>query len=757
VPAFKRVEFWTKLQCQGGTRFGVLYADRGDIIAASDIRAIDDQESLIVAFTRVDKSGATRGFLSSLAARSIVTVVWDDGSFDEWRVSLIDDSRGLNGPITVTANALLLDLAEGADSSTGKGLVSTTALCLRTFDFTATSITATQAWDTYVIPNCPSWVSRGTIDPTALIAQLTWSRLTPLALAQQIRDQLRKSNISCELRLRRNGTTDYKLDLVTQIGSTATVPLLLPRSNLQSLKRRIDASQQSTRLFVTGESDPSGSPGIPGRSRWVVTNVDGVNKKLTLADPSGGAGPIGMTDQWKLAYVLRVKTGRTFQIQAADATAQTVTLLDVSTFATNELIEFRLTEPGTNTRTITSPSPRFAISNVATNDLTLSGNPITVNGQLVDWYAKVWTLSSGGTVVGTPQRISITTAATDVIRVASGAGFNATMFVEFVQLDGAGEIPSYLDDATKVQAPPTGYGMKAGDLGVSLVVGVSQFVPNGWMRNWANPAAMPDGWSTLNSPTTFSQNTNPSFTRYGGNSLLMDYSSGTGSIFVVTPRFDLAHCAGNTRLSVRAQLWFTLFNASPTDFNFQMELFALDASGAITGAALGSDIIEPTNSAGGATKVATGAWVEMEIKGVDLGLDKAPYGLAVAFTTTSQPAAGRCTCYHDTVEVYGFVDNPTDIFEFGDAASLHQAGNRHLGTNAAPPIAYEVSIADLERQNPTDWARAALTLGGNVRVVDADLGVDASVRLLRLERDLLRPEQSTLGLSTLPVLLTQIL
>ncbi len=758
MAAFLRIELWSALQCQGGSKLAVFYPQ--DLKDGRTTNAIDDQESLTFVCDRVDRTGVTNTAVAQLRVRRIATVVWDDGSFDEWRIAVIDDGHGLGGVITVTCNPLILDLAEGADSSTGKGLVSTTALCLRVFNFGVQSLTATQVWDTYVIPNCPSWVTRGTIDPTAVIPQLQWDRLTPQALALQVRDTLRKMNVSCEIRLRRNGTTDYKLDLITQIGSGAATPLFYPRTNLKTLKRRTDAAQQSTRLFVTGETDPSGVAGIPGRARWKVTNVDGANKKLTLADPNGGAGPIGMTSQWLNNYVVRCLTCRSFQIQASDPAAQTVTLLDVSTFATDEMVEFRLTEPSTNARTIANPNTRYAISSVSTNNLTLSGNPITVTNEYVDWYAKVWTASSGGSVVGTPQRISASVAASDVITVASGSGFNNTHFVEFIQLDGAGELPSYLDHATQVQAPPTGYGMKAGDLMVSTVLGVTNYAKNAWMRTWTNSSNPPDGYTTSGAGSGFSQNTNPLFTRYGGLSFKADFG-GVSPLLFNSPRFDPVLAPGNTRLSVRAFVFFDTFTVTAADHLFTMEVWALAADGVNTiGSALGINQVAPANFGGAttATKVGVNAWVTMEIVGMDLSAEKAPYGIMVRFSDITATVANECIAYIDSIEAYGFAANPDvgNVYEFGDASLLHQAGNRQLSTNASPPIAYEVEIADLERQDPTNWSVNALTLGGNVRTVDPDISVDTTVRLLRIERDLLQPMMSTVGLSNLPALLLRL-
>jgi hypothetical protein len=71
-------------------------------------------------------------------------------------------------------------------------------------------------------------------------------------------------------------------------------------------------------------------------------------------------------------------------------------------------------------------------------------------------------------VVITTTRISTSVAATDIITVASAPGVNNTHYVEFVQLDGAGEMPTLVDHPTYIQADPIGYGVKVMELSRAL-------------------------------------------------------------------------------------------------------------------------------------------------------------------------------------------------------------------------------------------------------------------------------------------------
>lgn len=746
---FRGIEIWTGLQCQpGSVRLGVLRDP--DLVLAKDINAIDEQEGLTFSFTRFDARGDVRPLVAQLRSRLVALVRWTDTAFDEWRIAQIQDSRGADGLVTVTANPLLLDLAEAADG-TGKGLISDMAGAVRVFSFNPENLTATELWDTYIIPHCPSWVKRGRIDPTAIIAQLPFNRATPQALAIMVRDALRARDIPCELQLRRNSSTDYKLDLVTQIGAGATVPVFHPRSSLRSLHRSHDPAEQATRLFTQGQNDPSGIPGIPGRARWRVAAIDGTAKTLKLEDPNGGAGPIGFGDQWVDAFILRVKTGRTFAIQASAADDdQTVELLDLSTFAVGEYVELRLTEPLTNTRTIASPSPRYQVSSVggSAEYLALSSNPITVDGQHVDWYARVWTASSGGSI-RKDIRISGSTASTDRVACTPGdaSGVLTSDYVEFVQLDGAGEIPSYIERPDAIQDPPAGYGVRVGDLSIESAYGVTQLAKNGWMREWTDPALPPDGWSLLAGSGT--KNVDPLFTRYGGASFLADWLG----VVLDSPRIDRAQCFGNSGLAVRAFVFFTAFSG---DRNFFMRIYALDAAGQRTGASQAQCLVVPVNYSLPVTaeKVAVGTWVKMEIVDYDVPLSAYPYGFTVEFSALVS-GAGQCVAYIDALEVYGFMANPEGVYEHGDSTALHQAGNRRLITHGTPPIAYNLTIADLERSDPSTWRRQALTIGGDIRAIDNEINVDTQVRLLRRERDLKRPSETVITLSNLPAWLAQ--
>lgn len=751
MPAFVELKLTDKLACQGSvTTYGVLRPE--DLIAAGDIQAVDDQESLTFSFGKSDATGAARAITARMRAGRVVTVVWSDGTFDEWKVREVTQGRGLSGVVSVVCSSLWLDLVERANG--GVGWVSDASTPLRNYEYTLTFRTPSNIWTYYVIPNCPSWVGSGTINPTTTIPSLPVSRLTPGALALAVRDYLRGIDVGCDVRLRRNGTTNYLLDLVTQVGASANTPVFHPSVALTTLKERTDVATQATRVLVKGATDPTGLPGILGRARWVVGTPSG--NTLPLTDPNGGSSPVAFDNQWVNGYLLRVKTGATFPITSSSASGGSVTCSGgISTIAAGEYVEFRLTEPLTNTRTTTT---RYAVSAVPDGTHITCGVsvPITVDNQYVDWYARVWTLAAGGAIVIT-TRITGTVAATDVLTVLSSAGVNNTHYVEFIQLDGNGEIPGYVDHPTCIQADPTGYGVKVGEI-TRKSFGVTNLVPNSWMSTWPSSVAMPTGWRNTGASTFgsgLSQNTNASFVRYGTLSLRFQGEVGK-TLGLQTPTIYPNIAAGMTNVvSVRVWVYFTWLT-TPAAVNAIVQLRTLDPSGAPTGAALASVQLSagPPNYLA-PVAVALNTWVAVELVAYNLAATDAPYGLAVTFAGNGESI--NLSGYLDTIEAYQSSTNSTTVFEHGDATVLTQNGNSFLRTNAAPPAFYEFGVLDLERAFPADFPRLALTLGGNVRAADVEGGTDVTVRLLRRERDLLTPHNTRLMLANMPVLQSTIL
>jgi hypothetical protein len=331
---------------------------------------------------------------------------------------------------------------------------------------------------------------------------------------------------------------------------------------------------------------------------------------------------------------------------------------------------------------------------------------------------------------------------------------NNTHYVEFVQLDGAGEIPDYIDHPTYAQADPIGYGVKVAEI-AKPQLGVMQLAPNAWMRAWAASGSPPDGW-TNSGPAAFARNSLAAFTRYGGFSYHVTSALGTSTI--TTPPTFPNWTTGLTQCSARAFVYFATFNVP--DRYCALNVYARTATGGL-GASLGEVRVYPaglgTPSGPPAVDyalVSEGQWIEMVIKQITLGPTTAPYGLVGVFTLNSGGAGQEF--YLDAIEVFPFAACPNAATEFGDATGLLQAGNNQLRLVASPPLFYTFTIIDRERAWPTEFARLAVTLGANARAADIEYGIDTTVRVLKIDRDLLSATVTKLTLANRPALLTNI-
>jgi hypothetical protein len=175
--ALRYLELTDRLKCQGTAAvYGVLRFD--SLLSCKDVFAVDDVESLSFSFSKLDETGSVRDFATLLRAGRVVTAVYEDDSFDEWRVGPVERGRGKNGVIDAQCVSLWLDTVERADAA-GKGWVSEVSAGKRIFDYSLAERTPSSILSTYVIPNLPSWITLGTVDPTFTIPVLDVTHMTP--------------------------------------------------------------------------------------------------------------------------------------------------------------------------------------------------------------------------------------------------------------------------------------------------------------------------------------------------------------------------------------------------------------------------------------------------------------------------------------------------------------------------------------------------------------------------------------------------
>ncbi len=341
MPSFVRLELFTEVACGSGVRV----ADFGPRDLGSCVlkQSITGEEKLTFSISRVhDKASAV------LHGR-IVRPAWSDTTLDtEWRIADIQDRSGTGdtGELVVTCQAPYLDLARAAyvaHDSAGRP----------TFDFSAAQLTATQWLTNYVVAACarlPYTVAVGTVDFSNTF-DLSGDFATALEIVRAIQQPGRAPG---DFVFRRNGSTDYKLDLLASRGSTANTVRVQTRRNLLACTRKRTLANLGTRIV------PRGKQGSATRdlsqTYWKVTVVNGTT--FDLSDPYGGTGPIAFDDQLNDLYVARIaSTFSSQQITDSVASNQRCTVASTAGWSTGDMVRLFTTSGSAGKRLISLAHP----------------------------------------------------------------------------------------------------------------------------------------------------------------------------------------------------------------------------------------------------------------------------------------------------------------------------------------------------------------------------------------------------------------
>jgi len=343
-------EIWDAPECDSGTRQSVIVG----VVAGLQKTSLAADETLELTATRFDSEGNDWAWYDDLAIDTIIRI--EDSDTDdvwEWRVSGINEVRADNGHafLSIVGDPLLWDLKNFlVEYQPSGGTMRRNLGAIR--------LTAHQIIDTYVIgnTNCPSWIVRGTVTPTDWV-ELAWDGYTALEL---LRDLTAKFP-DYELRLRRNGSTDYRIDIAETGSGTTTAPVEFGR-NLLTVKKAVSTTGLASVIVPRGRV-PSGALefGDIGDNAWEITAKSGDD--LTLADPLGGDGPIGEDDQLN-GYYLESAT-ETTRLEISDSVESTQICTMASTpsdFAVGDLVRVVRDSSGSLLSELPSPSAITAYS-----------------------------------------------------------------------------------------------------------------------------------------------------------------------------------------------------------------------------------------------------------------------------------------------------------------------------------------------------------------------------------------------------------
>ncbi len=419
MPRFQRLDIWSNLAAAGGLRIAAI----PDLTALGDVRKLsgDDELTLVLpsrlgteAIYTLDGSYGLGGAIllgagdavpyRDLLEGRVLTVVYADGSFDEWRIVGIHESHAAEGKLTmVTAVPPLGDLARTLVGRTeADGLVH--------YDFEGLQLTATQHCTSLILPALAAdgfgYFALGTIETTWPI-DVVYQWTTPLAALRQI-----AQTTGMEFRIRRNGTTNYLIDLVSQIGSAAAVVDVRLGKNLQGIRRARSAVEQMTRVYPKGTVE-SGFAASMARAVWEVVSIAG--SIVRLKDAAGGDGPAQFADQLNGRY-LRTVGGTLTLISATtviSALLTDVTVASATGFTVGDLVQLRKDAAGTDLTYLDAPAAQTTYGLIA-GVIDRADIPDTLNvvknPALRAWAGAASDPPDNWTKLGTPTLTRTTTA-----------------------------------------------------------------------------------------------------------------------------------------------------------------------------------------------------------------------------------------------------------------------------------------------------------------------------------------------------------
>lgn len=334
------VELWSDVQANSGTRTAMVKDLLQGCLATF---TLDQRHELTVTVPR------DAAWLTSAAPRKVLKTTLDNGDVYEWRIATVVDGRGHDGGAAtiVTAFPIHLDLADVGP------MKSTTSGASTFFNLGGVGATPEEFIDTFVTSaSLFAWIAKGTINSTTR-RDVSWDRWSRLQLLFEL-----GARTGLEFQLRRNGTTQYLIDLVTAIGSAASTLLVSEGRNLLAVTRTRSREDLATVVIPVGTQPNGGSEraGIAFAEWQIGAFVSGTT--WTLIDRAGGDGPSKFNDQLNNLYLLKTDASlvEITDSEYVSATTTRVTLTSNTGIAAGNLVELRADSSGTLITELSSPT-----------------------------------------------------------------------------------------------------------------------------------------------------------------------------------------------------------------------------------------------------------------------------------------------------------------------------------------------------------------------------------------------------------------
>lgn len=316
------------------------------------------------------------------------------------------------------------------------------------------------------------------------------------------------------------------------------------------------------------------------------------------------------------------------------------------------------------------------------------------DGQLVGLYAEK--------PDGTLTQVTASTAPNQVT-VADGSGLAAGDLIQF-RRNSAGDELSYLEKPSAVST----YGVKPKVLKRGDIPRVNNLVPNAFLSDWSG--GLPVNFAsvdTVDGAPTIAQNTDQLFTRYGGSS---------------------AHVSG---ASLGQGIGTAAINVKPTKerpyFTVQIALWVVSGSVRLELDDLtNGKTWPPAEAADAAVTDERGVWIER--LGVSPGEDFEAAGTQ-QFQVRAIAAEDGTEFYLDAVMLTQTAAGVETFYDERGSNRLWLAANRELQLRAEPLSEWDVQSLDLNALDASKWPDEEFVLGGTVRLVQRQLGIDVKTRI----------------------------
>lgn len=368
---------------------------------------------------------------------------------------------------------------------------------------------------------------------------------------------------------------------------------------------------------------------------------------------------------------------------------------------------------------VTMADHRWEVESVSGSDVILVGDPVAFDAQLDGLYVEK--------ANGNLTEITATTAP-DTLTVADATNITAGDLLT-VRRNASGDELTWLEDPVSKGT----YGLKSKVLRKDEVPPIQQLVTDPFVREWSGGS--PVNYDLVGSPPV-EQSTADDNTQLGGSSARIGN--------------------GTTKAAKGEGIETDIISVSPTAAD---PFLAVTASLRLVSGSVVLTLVDVTNGeelpdpAGTNAVVFDSAGRWAELLGIDSPDNFFERGTSQVRVRVVADEDGT-EFYFDAAQLAPRAEAPDTFVEDRASNRLWRAANEELEASAQPKDKFTVDVLDLERLLPDVFDPDELVLGGTVRVIDRDLGLDFTSRIIEIQRNELKEGATQITISNRPEDLT---